>query len=142
MLKVKRLTETAKLPTYGSKGAAAFDFYSSGPSFIIHIDDFQIASTGLSVEIPPGKVLKIYSRSGDGFGDNVKLANSVGVIDSDYRGEIKVALHNAGDNNFEVKLGNRIAQGILEDAPQIEIVEVDELSETERGSGGFGSTGK
>ena len=142
-VKFKKLTATAKRPTYGSAGAAAFDIYADvlGLWMGISAGDTRVVTTGIAVEIPPGHVLRIYSRSGHGFKDGVSLANSVGVIDSDYRGEIAVALHNAGRANFHVNHGDRIAQGIVEPIERVECVEVGELSETARGAGGFGSTG-
>lgn len=139
-VKVKRLDERAQIPRYQSAGAACFDLHA--------LDDGHIAPggaatfrTGLAVELAPGTCLKIYSRSGHGFNHGVRLANSVGIIDSDFRGELVARLVNDSARDvFEVKAGDRIAQALVEAAPQFEIVEVDELSETTRGADGFGST--
>ena len=147
-LKVKKLHPDAKLPTYGSKGAACFDLYAlddGSPLYgglpIQFIEDFTFR-TGLSFEIPDGYVMHIYSRSGHGFKHGVRLANSVGVIDSDYVGEVMVCLANDSDGLFEVKAGDRIAQAMLVPVNQVSFTEVQELKDTERGASGFGSTGK
>ena len=100
-------------------------------------------STGLSVEIPSGYGLFIFSRSGQGFKSDVRLANCVGVIDSDYRGEIKIKLTKdvaSWAMPSEIKSGDAIAQGVILPYPRVTFVEADELSNTERGTGGFGST--
>lgn len=139
-LKVLKLHPKAKLPTYGSDDAACFDFYASESG---EVGPFSTATihTGIAVQIPKGYCLKIYSRSGHGFKHGISLVNSVGIIDSDYRGEIMVGLRNDKPFRFDVKAGDRIAQGKLELAPQVEIEEVYSLDETARGTGGFGSTG-
>ena len=138
-VKVKKLNEDAILPTYATPGAAAFDLYANNM-------DGDVIGTGLSFEIPEGHVMRVYSRSGHGFKYGVTLANSVGVIDSDYRGEVKVRLvcNHTNDlyNLLSVNVGDRIAQAIIEPIPRVEFELADELSETERGSGGFGSTGQ
>jgi dUTP pyrophosphatase len=144
MLKFKRLHGDAILPTYASEGAACFDLYAITPYGIVDIPPGEATSvnTGLAVEVPPGWVLKVYSRSGHGFKHGIRLVNGVGIIDSDYRGELIVGLHNdRSDRVFEVRHGDRIAQAMLERAERVEIVEVDSLTETMRGAGGFGSTG-
>jgi len=144
-LKVKKLTPTAKLPVYSTEGAAAMDLHAdagTSPGERALMGHQSIIPTGIAVEVPEGYVLKIYSRSGHGFKYSVRLANCVGIIDSDYRGEIQVALHNDGKGCFSVNQGDRIAQAILEEIPKVDIVEVEELSETKRGANGFGSTGK
>ena len=84
----------------------------------------------------------VYSRSGHGFKHGVRLANSVGVIDSDYRGEVSIGLRNDSPLRFDYKAGDRLAQAMILPVPMVELVEVEELSDTERGTGGFGSTGK
>lgn len=139
-IQVKRVDENAKLPAYQSAGAAAFDLHA--------LHDGHIAPgaamtfrTGLMIEVPDGACLKIYSRSGQGFKHGVRLANSVGVIDCDYRGEILVRLTNDNAREvFAVSAGDSIAQAMVEAAPQFEIVEADVLTTTERGANGFGST--
>lgn len=97
--------------------------------------------TGLAFEIPPGWVMLIFSRSGHGFKSQTRLANCVGVIDSDYRGQVSVRLTVDAGGGLSVAHGDRIAQAMLVPIPRVELIEVDELSDTERGAGGFGSTG-
>jgi len=101
----------------------------------------MLIKTGLSVELPKDCVLLIYPRSGLATTHNINLANCVGVIDSDYRGEIIIALQNTGRKPYVVRNLDRVAQGIVHHLPTIEIQEVDELKSTKRGAGGFGSTG-
>lgn len=140
-LKVKRLHEDAQLPTYGTDGAACFDLYAMHCGKATNTMPV-IVRTGLAFDIPEGWVLKVYSRSGHGFKHSVRLANAVGVIDSDYVGEVMVKL-TCDDpfGEFSFAKGDRIAQAMLEPAPRVNLVEVDALSETARGAGGFGSTG-
>lgn len=141
-IKFKKLLPQAIKPTYGTSGAACFDLYcinegSSVPCFV--------ARTGLAVEVPMDHVMLIFSRSGHGFKNNVRLANCVGVIDSDYRGEIIVKIFQDGEyrvHPFYIKPGDRIAQGMIIPAYQWSFEEVKELSSTDRGEGGFGSTGR
>lgn len=145
-LKIKRIHPNAKLPQYGSSGAACFDLRAlieSGEKELIGGWSPIIFRTGLSVEVPEGYVLMIFSRSGHGFNNDIRLSNCVGIIDSDYRGEIKVKLTKDSHNTdpLWVNDGMRIAQAMLVKIPSVEFVEVSELSETTRGSGGFGSTG-
>ena len=140
-VKIKKLAPAAITPTYKTIGAACFDI-SSLTAGVVEPGSSTAFKTGLFVEIPDGWVMKIYSRSGHGFNNGIRLANVVGVIDSDYRGELAVKLHNDGTKAFSVNVGDRIAQGMLERVEQVTFLEVDELSETARGTGGFGSTGK
>jgi dUTP pyrophosphatase len=152
-LKVKKLHPDAILPQYQSAGAACFDLHvvrRNWLSYDASSDDTYwpllkgasvIFSTGLAVEVPEGYVLLIYSRSGHGFKNGVRLANCVGVIDSDYRGELLVKLVNEGDASMVINKWDRIAQAMLIPIPQVHVVEVESLSETIRGEEGFGSTG-
>ena len=140
-LKVKRLTDTATLPTYGSKGAACFDLYAD----TVQQEDWGVlVGTGLAVEIPEGHVMMVYSRSGMGFKHGIVLRNGTGIVDADYRGQIMVALtHNPiVEVDVEINTGDRIAQAMIIPVQQFQFTEVSELSETERGEGGFGSSGK
>ena len=98
-------------------------------------------ATDLAFEVPPGWVMKLYSRSGHGFKHGVRLANTTGIIDSDYRGHVPVMLTNDSGVAFYVAFGDRVAQAMLERVEQVEFEPVDVLSETVRGAGGFGSTG-
>jgi dUTP pyrophosphatase len=145
LLKIKKTHPDAIIPKYATAGAACFDLHAiEADWFTPHPTDKHAAifRTGLAVEVPAGWVMKIYSRSGHGFNQGMRLSNCVGIIDSDYRGEIRVSLRADGEACAKVRDGDRIAQAMLEPAPQCMFVEVDELSETQRGAGGFGSTGK
>lgn len=150
-LKVKRLHPAAQMPRYATTGSACFDLHAlvrDDPSdWVTPIEVSQAKAatirTGLAIEVPRGFALLVFSRSGHGFSKGVRLANCVGVIDSDYRGEILVRL--TGDINgagIEIRHGDRIAQAMLVQAPWLDLDEVDELSDTQRGTGGFGSTGE
>lgn len=139
-LKVKKLHEDAQLPEYATEGAACFDIRSVQDG-VVPVNGSLALSTGLSFEIPEGHVILVYSRSGHGFKNDVSLSNAVGVIDSDYRGCLGVKLTNGGTKDFIVEKGDRIAQGMIIKYDRISFVEVESLSETERGEGGFGSTG-
>ena len=158
ILKVKKLNENAKLPTRGSSSAAGWDLYALEDAKIPRGQTYKI-STGLSIEIPEGYFGAIYARSGLATKSGLRPANCVGVIDSDYRGPVIVALHNdnllhevhsdengvhmiANMNDAKiVEAGERIAQLVIQKYEEIEIEEVDELDDTDRGEGGFGSTG-
>lgn len=140
-VKVKRLYESAKLPTYATDGSGCFDIYT-----MLNGDtDYNAPhtySTGLAFEIPEDHVMLIFSRSGHGFKNDVRLSNCVGVIDSDYRGELKVKLSCDKQGwGLEVNAGDRIAQGMVIPYKKVQFEEVDSLSETTRGEGGFGSSG-
>jgi len=139
-LKYKRLTNDAYAPRYATDGSACFDLMAYTTS-LVRPGHAEVISTGLAFEIPATHVMLIFSRSGQGFNHDVRLSNCVGVIDSDYRGEVLVKLKNDGCDIFGVGGGDRIAQAMLVPIPYVALVEVDELSETERGNGGFGSTG-
>jgi len=139
LVKVKRLHPSAVIPSYATDGSGCFDI--TALDCVEQKDRTAVYTTGLAFEIPPGKVLMIYSRSGHGFNRGIRLANAVGVIDSDYRGEVAVKLTRDNDGIWFPSPGDRIAQGMIIDAHQVKFVEVDELSDTKRGAGGFGSTG-
>lgn len=133
-------SEFFELPKKASAGAACFDIQSA--------DDTEIAPrhagivrTGLKFKLPENHVLLVFSRSGHGFKNNVRLSNCVGVIDSDYRGELKVSLQNDGDETFSVRYGDRVAQGLIVPIPQVAMVAGVVIGDTARGTGGFGSTG-
>lgn len=150
-LKFKKLTDTAQTPTYATPGAACFDLYLDS----IHAawvppagapdrrGATVLCKTGIALDIPEGYCVKIYSRSGHGFKHNISLVNSVGIIDSDYKGEIMVKLTSLeAGQTFTFFRGDRIAQGELVPVTQVEFEEVTTISTSERGEGGFGSTGK
>ena len=140
-LKVKRLTDTAKLPTYAHDGDACFDLYADDVNEICGGTVFT-CDTGLSVEVPQGYAMMIYSRSGHGFKNNMRLSNCVGVLDSGYRGNIMVKLTCDRQIQYVPKVGDRIAQAMLIPVPVVTFEEATELSDSERGEGGFGSSGR
>jgi dUTP pyrophosphatase len=137
-VKIKKLHKGAVVPVYATDGSGAFDLFCTNQSSVLPTGYFQ---TGLSFEIPKGYTLLLFSRSGHGFSKDIRLANCVGVIDSDYRGELKIKLTNDGVHHQVFKAGDRIAQGIVIETPRVTFNLVEELEETERGEGGFGSTG-
>lgn len=140
---VKKLDERATLPTYGSEFAAGADLYAlTDGELIIKPDETAFVHTGLALEIPEGFAGLVYARSGLACKRGLAPANKVGVIDSDYRGEIMVALHNNSDKEQTVVNGERIAQLVITPFLKVDFSETDELSETVRGGGGFGSTGR
>jgi len=141
ILKIKKLNKKALIPAYQTKEAAGFDLHSV-ENVTLNPGERKLIGTGLAFEIQYGYEVQIRPRSGLAFKHGITVLNTPGTIDSDYRGEIKVLLINLGDETFEVKEGERIAQAIIAPVVQAEITEVDELNETDRGSGGFGSTGK
>lgn len=141
-MKIKLVSPNAVVPTYGSKCAAGMDLYSSD-TYSIAPGETVLVHTGISMEIPDGYFGAIYPRSGLATKRGLRLANCVGVVDSDYRGEIMVALYNDSTETQSVELRDRIAQMVIQpyERPQVFDV-VNELSDTERGSGGFGHTGR
>jgi dUTP pyrophosphatase len=144
IVKVKKVRSDAILPTYATDGSAAMDIYYCGYSPIILPVNQTIPilyGSGIAVEIPNGYQISIRPRSGLGK-LGILLTNSPGTIDSDYRGEIGILLQNMSDRDYKINIGDRIGQIILERVYNIIFEEVDELSNTERGEGGFGSTGK
>ena len=143
IVKVKKLDDRAILPTYGSACAAGADLYAlvDGESFTIAAGETVLVSTGLSVEIPEGYVGLIYARSGLATKKGLAPANKVGVIDSDYRGEVKVALFNQSGKEQTIAAGERVAQLVIAPYLAVEYQQAEELSDTARGAGGFGSTG-
>ncbi|MBR7186223.1 MAG: dUTP diphosphatase [Clostridia bacterium] len=138
---VKKLNENAKLPTYGSSYAAGADLYSA-EEYTIPAGETRFVKTGIAIELPLGMVGLIYARSGLACKQDLAPANKVGVIDCDYRGEVMVALHNHGKETRTVSCGDRVAQLVIAPYYTAEFTFAEELSETVRGEGGFGSTGK
>ena len=140
---VKKLRTDAVLPTYGSAGAAGADLYAClADSVVIAPGETAFIPTGLAMEIPQACVGLIYARSGLACKRGLAPANKVGVIDSDYRGEFIVALHNHGSEPQTVNHGERIAQLLIMPVYTPGFAEVDTLDDTARSAGGFGSTGK
>ena len=142
-INIKKLDEKAVIPTYGSEYAAGADLYAClDEAITIEPGQTVMVHTGIAVEIPEGFAGLVYARSGLACKRGLAPANKVGVVDSDYRGEIKVALHNHGKEAQTVEKGERIAQMVIAPYLSVNYEEADELSETERGEGGFGSTGR
>ena len=141
ILKVKVLNENARVPAYATAGSAAFDLVSTH-GVNITPDEAKVVGTGLAFEVPKEHVMLVFSRSGHGFNNGLRLANCVGVIDSDYRGEVKAKIHNDSKTTYQVKAGERIAQAMIVPIAIAKFMVVDELGTTERGEGGIGSTGK
>ena len=130
------------LPEYQTSGAAGMDIRAFVPSDIkIKPGEVKLVPTGLYLEIPKGYEIQVRARSGLALKNSIGVANGIGTIDSDYRGELCVILVNFGQNEFVVKNGDRIAQMVLNKYEPIEFVVDEELSSTERGEGGFGSSG-
>lgn len=136
----KRLSPLATCPVLATPGSACFDLHSTTRESI-RAGHARTISTGLAFDIPTGFVMLVFSRSGHSK-QGLRLANSVGVIDSDYRGEILVRIHNDSGVEKVLPANSRIAQAMLLPLPAVDLVEVDELGSTERGTGGFGSTGE
>ena len=142
-MNIKKLNDKARLPSYGSEFAAGADLYACIESDItIEPAQTVLIHTGLAMQIPEGLVGLIYARSGLASKKGLAPANKVGVIDSDYRGEVMVALHNHGAVPQTVSDGERIAQIVFAPYYAAEFCVVDDLDDTLRGAGGFGSTGK
>ncbi|MBE2989376.1 MULTISPECIES: dUTP diphosphatase [Sneathia] len=142
-MNIKRMDKRAILPTYGTKYSAGADLYALlDEDLVIAPSETILVHTGICMEIPTGLVGLVFARSGLATKKGLAPANKVGVIDSDYRGEIMVPLHNHTKEEKVIKHGERIAQIIFMPYIMEQFDEVDELSETVRGEGGFGSTGR
>lgn len=140
---IKKLNENAVIPTYGTEYAAGADLYACmDESVTINPGETSFIKTGLAMEVPVGYAGLIYARSGLACKKGLAPANKVGVIDSDYRGEIMVALHNHSNEPVSVDSGERIAQLVITPYIVAAFNQVDELEDTVRGEGGFGSTGR
>lgn len=134
-----RLHPDAVEPSYATDGSGCFDFYAI-EEVVVPARSYTEVNLQLAFEVPPDFVLEVYSRSGHGFNYHTRLGNCVGLIDSDYRGAIKVQLRNDGDVTLEIAKGKACAQGKLAPRNKAAFREVDALAESERGEGGFGST--
>lgn len=146
-LEVKKLKEDAKIPVRGSDYAAGYDLFANNSkatswnTIVIPAHSTIPVGTGIAVAIPEGYFGALYARSGLSIRDGLRPGNCVGVIDSDYRGEIIVGLHNDSDENRTVDIGDRIAQLVIQKFEPIEFEEVETLTKTKRGEDGLGSTG-
>ena len=142
-IEIKKLRENAVIPRYGTSYSAGADLYAAlEKTAAIAPSETRLIPTGLAVAIPEGYAGLIYARSGLASKEGLAPANKVGVVDADYRGEVMVALHNHSTEVRYVECGERIAQLVIAPVYQADFCEVEELSKTDRGDGGFGSTGK
>lgn len=142
-INIKKLNQKAMLPTRGSKYAAGYDLYACiDEKVTVEAGQSVKVPTGLAIEIPMGYAGLIYARSGLATKKGLAPANKVGVCDSDYRGEYIVVLHNHSDKPVDIEPNERIAQLVVTPFLSVEFKEVEELTSTERGAGGFGSTDK
>ena len=142
-IQIKKLNDQAIIPTRGSRQAAGYDLYAcADKSVVIPPHGTVKVGTGISMSIPEGYFGAVYARSGLSAKQGLRPANCVGVVDSDYRGELIVALHNDTNTEKTIEKNERIAQFVVMPYLSVEFQVTDELDHTERGSGGFGSTGK
>lgn len=142
-VKIKKLSKNAVIPTYGSEYSAGADLYACLESEVtIGAGETYVVKTGIAMEIPTGYAGLIYARSGLATKRGLAPANKTGVVDSDYRGEIMVALYNHSKEEQSIAPGERVAQLVITPFLTADFIEEDELSDTKRGSGGFGSTGR
>ena len=143
LIKIKQLSHLSYLPKQATEGAAGFDVaYPGTQDVMIMPTKAVLIKLGFAVEVPPGFEIQVRPRSGLALKEFITVANSPGTIDSDYRGECGVILHNFGNQPYTVRPGERVAQFVVAAVPKVSLELVEELSNTERGTGGFGSTGK
>jgi dUTP pyrophosphatase len=139
---IKKLSKTAIIPKYETQGASGLDISANiNEDLTLAINESILVPTGIAVSIPQGFEIQIRPRSGLAAKKGISVLNTPGTIDADYRGEIKVILINHGNEPFVIRNGDRIAQMVVCPIVQAKFEQVDELNDTERGSGGFGSTG-
>lgn len=137
-----RFTDGIELPVYATQGSAGVDLKSSEENFLLFPQERRLVHTGLFIEIPEGYEGQVRPRSGLAIKHGITVLNSPGTVDSDYRGEVCVILYNSSSDPYQVKKGDKIAQMVFAKVEQMEFVMVSDLSETERGEGGFGHTDK
>lgn len=143
MIEIKLVTKSGNIPAYETEGSAGMDLKTVlNEPVVLAPGERRLIPTGLFIELPKGYEAQIRARSGLAIKHGITLINCVGTIDSDYRGEIQVPLVNLGQEDFEIKNGERIAQMVIARYEQVSWKITDELSETERGAGGFGHTGR
>ncbi len=142
-IQIKYLNKNVQKPEYATDGSAGMDLAASiDAPVILKVGGRAIVPTGVAMSIPKGYAGFVFPRSGLAYKKGISMCNCVGVIDSDYTGEIKVALHNISGHEYAVNPGDRVAQIVFMPIEIGEFEEVEELNETQRGTGGFGSTGK
>lgn len=139
-IKIQKLNEEAIIPSYQTNGSAGFDFHAL-EDITLEPNETKLIKTGLAFEIPMGSELQVRPRSGLSLKTPLRITNSPGTVDSDYRGEVCIIMQNTGNINVNIEKGSRIAQGILCPVYQATFIESNDLSETRRGSEGFGSSG-
>lgn len=143
MIEIKLVTKSGNIPAYETEGSAGMDLKAVlNEPVVLAPGERRLIPTGLFIELPQGYEAQVRARSGLAIKNGITLINCVGTIDSDYRGEIQVPLVNLGQEDFEIKNGERIAQMVIAKYEQVSWKITDELSETERGAGGFGHTGR
>jgi len=140
-LQLKRIREEAKTPTYGSDGAACFDLYAA-EEVVIKPGETKVVPLGYAMGIPDGWEVNLRPRSGISLKTGLRMANSPGTIDSDYRGEVGVIFDNVSNENISIMVGDRIAQGSPRRVEKTHFIFVEQLSPTDRDKGSYGSTGK
>jgi len=142
-VRYKKLTDTAIKPSKGSTFAAGYDLYAD-TDVDVWVEPGETVNfyTGIAFEIPDGYFGAVYSRSGLGIKHNMRMPNCVGIIDADYRGNVMVPLFNDGKEPFKVLAHERVAQIVFQECPGVELYKTEELSKTERGTNGFGSSGR
>lgn len=141
-VKIQYVSQKATRPEYATDGSAGMDLTAAMDQPItLKVGGRAMIPTGIAIQIPEGYGGFVFPRSGLAYKKGISMANCVGVIDSDYTGEIKVVLHNISGHDYTVNPGDRVAQLVFLPVPRAELEEVEELEETRRGSGGFGSTG-
>lgn len=144
-IQIKRISEKfndIELPKYATSGSAGMDVFAAlDNEEVLHPGDTKLIPTGIAIAVPYGYECQVRSRSGLAAKHGIFALNAPGTIDSDYRGEIKIIISNFSTSDFTIKRGDRIAQLVINKIEQAEWILTDELSETERGEGGFGSTG-
>jgi len=140
IVKIKKLTKNAIVPSFAHFGDAGADLRSTH-NIVIPAGCTELVHTGIAIELEPFTEAQIRPRSGLAAKNGITVLNSPGTVDFGYTGEINVLLHNTSMEDFQVKKDMRLAQMVITELPKVEFVEVDELSDTERGDGGFGSTG-
>jgi dUTP pyrophosphatase len=141
-VELKLLSDTAQIPTYAHEGDSGFDLVANNDGDIVLTKGNRLCvPTGLAVAVPVGYELQVRSRSGLALKNGIAVLNSPGTVDAGYRGEVGVILINHGDDDFVIKNGMKIAQGVIAPIMRAEFIVVSELSDTSRGDGGYGSTG-
>ncbi|NPV90618.1 MAG: dUTP diphosphatase [Firmicutes bacterium] len=141
VLRVKRVNELAKLPEYAHEGDAGMDLFAVEER-VIEPGERALVGTGIVIELPPNTEAQVRPRSGMALNHGITVLNTPGTIDEGYRGEVKVILINLGKTSFKVERHMKIAQMVIKSVLRASVIEADELSDSERAEGGFGSTGK